>query len=39
VYTPLPDTAEYLMQQYGITAEQAGAGRSEACSAPLMPPV
>jgi glyoxylase-like metal-dependent hydrolase (beta-lactamase superfamily II) len=26
VYTPLPDTAEYLMQQYGITAEQAGGG-------------
>jgi glyoxylase-like metal-dependent hydrolase (beta-lactamase superfamily II) len=26
VYTPLPDTAEYLMQQYGITAEQAGDG-------------
>lgn len=26
VYTPLPDTAEYLMQQYGLTAEQAGDG-------------
>jgi len=26
VYTPLPDSAEYLMQQYGITAEQAGDG-------------
>ena len=26
VYTPLPDTAEYLMQKYGITAEQAGDG-------------
>ena len=26
VYTALPDTAEYLMQQYGITAEQAGDG-------------
>jgi glyoxylase-like metal-dependent hydrolase (beta-lactamase superfamily II) len=26
VYTPLPDTAEYLMQTYGITAEQAGDG-------------
>jgi glyoxylase-like metal-dependent hydrolase (beta-lactamase superfamily II) len=26
VYTPLPDTAEYLMQTYGITAEQAGEG-------------
>jgi glyoxylase-like metal-dependent hydrolase (beta-lactamase superfamily II) len=26
VYTPLPDTAEYLMQEYGITAEQAGEG-------------
>jgi glyoxylase-like metal-dependent hydrolase (beta-lactamase superfamily II) len=26
VYTPLPDTAEYLMQTYGISAEQAGDG-------------
>jgi glyoxylase-like metal-dependent hydrolase (beta-lactamase superfamily II) len=26
VYTPLPDSAEYLMQEYGITAEQAGDG-------------
>jgi glyoxylase-like metal-dependent hydrolase (beta-lactamase superfamily II) len=26
VYTPLPDTAEYLMEAYGITAEQAGDG-------------
>ena len=26
VYTPLPDTAEYLIQTYGITAEQAGDG-------------
>jgi glyoxylase-like metal-dependent hydrolase (beta-lactamase superfamily II) len=26
VYTPLPDTAEYLMEEYGITAEQAGDG-------------
>jgi glyoxylase-like metal-dependent hydrolase (beta-lactamase superfamily II) len=26
VYTPLPDTAEYLMEKYGITAEQAGDG-------------
>ena len=26
VYTPLPDTAEDLMQTYGITAEQAGDG-------------
>jgi glyoxylase-like metal-dependent hydrolase (beta-lactamase superfamily II) len=26
VYTPLPDTAEYLMHTYGITAEQAGDG-------------
>jgi hypothetical protein len=26
VYTPLPDTAEYLMKTYGITAEQAGDG-------------
>jgi glyoxylase-like metal-dependent hydrolase (beta-lactamase superfamily II) len=26
VYTPLPDTAEYLMEKYGLTAEQAGDG-------------
>ena len=26
VYTPLPDTAEYLVQTYGLTAEQAGDG-------------
>ena len=26
VYTALPDSAEYLMQTYGITAEQAGDG-------------
>jgi glyoxylase-like metal-dependent hydrolase (beta-lactamase superfamily II) len=26
VYTPLPDTPEYLMQTYGLTAEQAGDG-------------
>jgi glyoxylase-like metal-dependent hydrolase (beta-lactamase superfamily II) len=26
VYTPLPDSAEYLMETYGITAEQAGEG-------------
>jgi hypothetical protein len=26
VYTPLPDTADYLMQRYGLTAEQAGDG-------------
>src|SRR3954447_17475651 len=26
VYTPLPDSAEYLMQTYGLTAEQAGNG-------------
>ena len=26
VYTPLPDSAEYLMETYGITAEQAGDG-------------
>jgi glyoxylase-like metal-dependent hydrolase (beta-lactamase superfamily II) len=26
VYTPLPDTAQYLMETYGITAEQAGDG-------------
>jgi glyoxylase-like metal-dependent hydrolase (beta-lactamase superfamily II) len=26
VYTPLPDTAEELMREYGITAEQAGEG-------------
>jgi glyoxylase-like metal-dependent hydrolase (beta-lactamase superfamily II) len=26
VYTPLPDSAEYLMETYGVTAEQAGEG-------------
>jgi glyoxylase-like metal-dependent hydrolase (beta-lactamase superfamily II) len=26
VYTPLPDSAEYLMRTYGLTAEQAGDG-------------
>jgi glyoxylase-like metal-dependent hydrolase (beta-lactamase superfamily II) len=26
VYTPRPDSAEYLMKKYGITAEQAGDG-------------
>lgn len=26
VYTPLPDTAQYLMDTYGVTAEQAGDG-------------
>jgi glyoxylase-like metal-dependent hydrolase (beta-lactamase superfamily II) len=26
VYTPLPDTAEYLMRTYGLTPEQAGDG-------------
>ena len=26
VHTPLPDTAEYLMKTYDITAEQAGDG-------------
>ncbi len=26
VYTPLPDTAEYLIKRYGLTAEQAGEG-------------
>ncbi|MGH2800673.1 MAG: MBL fold metallo-hydrolase [Thermoleophilaceae bacterium] len=26
VYAPLPDTAEYLMQTYGLTAEQAADG-------------
>ncbi len=26
VFTPLPDTAEHLMQTYGLTAEQAGDG-------------
>jgi glyoxylase-like metal-dependent hydrolase (beta-lactamase superfamily II) len=26
VYTPMPDTAEYLMRTYGATAEQAGDG-------------
>ena len=26
VYTPLPDSAQYLMDMYGLTAEQAGDG-------------
>jgi glyoxylase-like metal-dependent hydrolase (beta-lactamase superfamily II) len=26
VYTPWPDSAEYLMERYGLTAEQAGDG-------------
>jgi glyoxylase-like metal-dependent hydrolase (beta-lactamase superfamily II) len=26
VYTPLPDSAEYLMQKFGLTAEQVGEG-------------
>ena len=26
VYTPLPDTAQDLMDMYGVTAEQAGEG-------------
>ena len=26
VFTPLPDSAEYLMETYGVTAEQAGDG-------------
>ena len=26
VFTPLPDTAQYLMDTYGITAERAGDG-------------
>ena len=26
VFTPLPDTAQYLMETYGLTAEQAGDG-------------
>jgi glyoxylase-like metal-dependent hydrolase (beta-lactamase superfamily II) len=26
VFTPLPDSAEYLMETYGLTAEQAGEG-------------
>jgi hypothetical protein len=29
VYAPLPDTAEYLMQTYSITAEQAGEGSAD----------
>jgi len=35
VYTPLPDSAEFLMQTYGLTAEQAGEGSptSSGCSA------
>ena len=27
VYTPLPDTAEYLMEKWGLTAEQVGDGQ------------
>jgi hypothetical protein len=34
VYTPLPDSAEYLMQKYGITAEQAGDGSPDRRLAP-----
>jgi glyoxylase-like metal-dependent hydrolase (beta-lactamase superfamily II) len=30
VYTPLPDTAQDLMDMYGITAEQAGEGSPDA---------
>ena len=30
VYTPLPDTAEYLMQKWGLTAEQAADGVGDA---------
>ena len=26
VYTPLPDTAEYIMEKWGLTAEQVGDG-------------
>jgi glyoxylase-like metal-dependent hydrolase (beta-lactamase superfamily II) len=26
VYTPLPDTAEYMMEKWGVTAEQVGDG-------------
>lgn len=26
VYTPLPDTAEYMMEKWGLTAEQVGEG-------------
>ena len=26
VFTPLPDSAQYLMETYGVTAEQAGDG-------------
>ena len=35
VYTPLPDTAQYLMDTYGVTAEQAGDGSPDVvgCSA------
>src|SRR3972149_1058423 len=29
VYTPLPDTAQDLMDTYGLTAEQAGDGRPD----------
>ena len=30
VFTPLPDTAQYLMDTYGLTAEQAGDGSPDA---------
>jgi hypothetical protein len=29
VYTPLPDSAQFLMDTYGLTAEQAGDGSPE----------
>ena len=34
VYTPLPDSAQFLMDTYGLTAEQAGTGlpTSSGCS-------
>jgi len=29
VYTPLPDSAQFLIETYGLTAEQAGEGRPD----------
>ena len=33
VYTPLPDSAQYLMDTYGITAEQTAVPTSSGCCA------
>src|SRR4029077_6879265 len=34
VYTPLPDTAEYIMENWGLTAAQGGDGRPRGVSLP-----